>query len=51
MLFGQFVGAWDLQITNLPPAPERGHSTWRSFLGHYREYMVACDFVRPVTIR
>jgi hypothetical protein len=40
-----------LRQHGLPPAPERGASTWRAFLGHYREYMVACDFVRPVTIR
>ena len=40
-----------LRQHGLPPAPERGHSTWRAFLGHYRDYMVAYDFVRPVTIR
>src|SRR5215213_10335653 len=33
-----------LRQQGLPPAPERGHSTWRSFLGHYREYTIACDF-------
>ena len=33
-----------LRQHSLPPAPERGTSTWRDFLGHYREYMVACDF-------
>src|SRR5215208_5844188 len=40
-----------LRQHGLPPAPERGTSTWRAFLGHYREYIVACDCVRPVTIR
>ena len=33
-----------LRQHGLPPAPERGKSTWRSFLGDYREYTVACDF-------
>src|SRR5204862_5949099 len=30
----------------LPPAPERRRkgSTWRQFLGHYRQQMLACDF-------
>ena len=33
-----------LRQHGLPPAPERGRSTWRAFLGHYRESIVACDF-------
>src|SRR3712207_5259627 len=33
-----------LRQHRLPPVPERGTSTWRDFLGHYRESMVACDF-------
>lgn len=33
-----------LRHHGLPPAPERGHSTWRTFLARYRGYMVACDF-------
>ena len=32
-----------LRQHGLPPAPERGHSTWRAFLAHYRDAMVACD--------
>jgi putative transposase len=31
-----------LRQHGLPPAPERGTSTWRAFLAHYREYVVAC---------
>ena len=31
-----------LRQHRLPPAPERGTSIWRSFLGHDREYLVAC---------
>src|SRR5215208_5968405 len=33
-----------LRTHRLPPAPERGHSTWSAFLVHYRDSMVACDF-------
>jgi putative transposase len=32
-----------LRQHGLPPAPERGPSTWRAFLAHYRDYLVACD--------
>ncbi len=39
-----------LREHGLPPAPERGRSTWRAFLGHYREYMVACDFFTVDTL-
>ena len=39
-----------LRAHRLPPAPERGKSTWRSFLGHYLEYMVACDFFTVDTV-
>src|SRR5215208_8263155 len=31
-----------LRQQGLPSAPKRGHSTWRAFLSHYRDYMVAC---------
>ena len=32
--------------TRIPPAPERGTrwSTWQTFLAHYNDEMVACDF-------
>src|ERR687885_515305 len=39
-----------LRQHGLPPAPERGRSTWRDFLGHYRQYMVACDFFTVDTL-
>ncbi len=39
-----------LRAHGLPPAPERGKSSWRAFLGHYREYMVACDFFTVDTV-
>ena len=39
-----------LRHHGLPPAPERGTSTWRTFLGHYRDYMVACDFFTVDTL-
>jgi putative transposase len=28
----------------LRPAPQRGQSSWRTFLNHYRQQMLACDF-------
>ncbi len=39
-----------LREHGLPPAPERGHSTWRAFLAHYRDAMVACDFFTVDTV-
>jgi putative transposase len=39
-----------LRQHGLPPAPERGTSTWRAFLGHYREYTIACDFFTVDTL-
>ena len=35
-----------LKRQHVPPAPERREkgSTWRQFLGHYQQQMVACDF-------
>src|SRR5215208_4460530 len=39
-----------LREHQLLPAPERGKSTWRAFLGQYREYMVACDFFTVDTV-
>ncbi len=39
-----------LRQHRLPPAPERGASTWRDFLGHYREYIVACDLFTVDTL-
>jgi putative transposase len=39
-----------LRQHGLPPAPERGTSTWRDFVGHYRDYIVACDFFTVDTL-
>jgi putative transposase len=39
-----------LRQHGVPPAPERTRSTWRDFLGHYREYLVACDFFTVDTV-
>ncbi|MHB8629604.1 MAG: integrase core domain-containing protein [Aggregatilineales bacterium] len=36
---------------HLPPAPQRGRSSWRTFLKHYRQQMLACDFFTIETIR
>lgn len=34
----------------IPPAPERGDSSWRTFLNHYKEQMLACDFFTVETV-
>src|SRR6266536_3335909 len=39
-----------LRELRLPPAPERNRSTWRAFLAHYRDHMVACDFFTVDTV-
>ena len=35
-----------------PPSPERSHggSSWRTFLNHYREQILACDFFTAETL-
>jgi putative transposase len=35
---------------HLPPAPRRGRSSWRTFLKHYRQQILACDFFSIETI-
>ncbi len=35
---------------HLLPAPQRGRSSWRAFLKHYRQQMLACDFFSIETI-
>ena len=34
----------------IPPVPERGRTTWRAFLNHYRHQMLAYDFVTVETV-
>ena len=36
---------------NLMPAPQRGRSSWRTFLKHYRQQILACDFFTVETVR
>ena len=36
---------------HLLPAPQRGRSSWRTFLKHYRQQMLACDFFTVETVR
>jgi len=40
-----------LRRHNLLPAPQRGCSSWRTFLKHYRQQMLACDFFTVETLR
>jgi putative transposase len=40
-----------LRRNRVQPAPQRGHSSWRTFLNHYRHQMLACDFFTVETIR
>jgi transposase InsO family protein len=35
---------------HLPPAPVRGTSSWRTFLSHYKQQMLACDFFTVETL-
>ena len=39
-----------LRRHGIPPAPERGRSSWRAFLKHYRHQMLACDFFTVETV-
>jgi len=39
-----------LRRHHIPPAPKRGHSSWRTFLQHYRQQMLACDFFTVETV-
>jgi putative transposase len=41
-----------LQRHNIPPAPERSRSgsSWRTFLNHYKEQFLACDFLTVETL-
>jgi putative transposase len=41
-----------LQRHGVPPAPERSRqgSSWHTFLGHYKEHFLACDFFTIETL-
>jgi hypothetical protein len=39
-----------LKRHRIPPASERSTGTWRSFLGHYKDQILACDFFTVETI-
>ncbi len=39
-----------LRRHGLPPAPERGRTTWRAFLAQHRDQLVACDFFTVDTL-
>jgi len=39
-----------LRRQGLPPAPRRGHTTWRAFLAQHREQLLACDFFTVDTL-
>lgn len=39
-----------LRRHRLLPAPQRGRSSWRTFLNHYRQQMLACDFFTVKTL-
>ncbi|MBK9747523.1 MAG: transposase [Chloroflexi bacterium] len=40
-----------LRPHRLMPAPQRGRSSWRTFLKHYRQQMIACDFFTVETLQ
>jgi len=40
-----------LRRHGLFPAPQRARSSWRAFLKHYRQQMLACDFFTVETVR
>ena len=39
-----------LRRHHLAPAPQRGKSSWRTFLGHYKKQLLACDFFTVETV-
>lgn len=40
-----------LRRHNLLPAPQRGRSSWRTFLKHYRQQILTCDSFTIETLR
>ena len=39
-----------LRRHGIPPAPDRDNSSWRTFLNHYKDEMLACDFFTVETV-
>lgn len=39
-----------LERHGIPPAPRRGRTNWRTFLNHYKDQMLACDFLTVETL-
>ena len=39
-----------LRRHSILPAPDRNHSSWRTFLNHYKDQMLACDFFTVETL-
>ena len=39
-----------LERQGILPAPQRGKSNWRTFLNHYKQQMLACDFLTVETL-
>jgi len=39
-----------LERHGIPPAPRRGRTSWRTFLNHYKQQMLACDFLTVETL-
>ncbi len=39
-----------LRRHHLLPAPQRGQGSWRTFLNHYRQQLLACDFFTVETL-
>jgi len=39
-----------LERHSIPPASRRGRTSWRTFLNHYKQQMLACDFLTVETL-
>ena len=39
-----------LERHGIPPAPRRRRTSWRTFLNHYKQQMLACDFLTVETL-
>ncbi len=39
-----------LERQGIPPAPQRGKNNWHTFLNHYKQQLLACDFLTVETL-